>query len=266
MKLTLLTALISLVFLGCSKAEGEPSKAQAKKPVAQTKAPAAPAQPAAKAASKAPGVMVKGARITGTVVETMNAGSYTYVGVKTSEGQVWAAGPKAGLKVGDAIDVPKGMIMNQFTSKTLKRTFAAIYFLPSLTGKAGQPSSMPTSQPVRRKPKLQMPKPIISVEKAKGGHTVFEVFTHMDKLAGKEVKIRAKVVKYNGGILGKNWLHIQDGTGNAVARTNDLTVTTKQTAKVNDIVLIKGKVTKDKDFGGGYKYAVIIEDAVIEKQ
>ena len=76
--------------------------------------------------------------------------------------------------------------------------------------------------------------------------------------------IRAKVVKYNAGIMGKNWLHLRDGSGKA-DKDNDLTVTSNDVAKVGDVVVIKGAVRTDKDFGAGYAYPVIVEDAKIAK-
>ena len=77
--------------------------------------------------------------------------------------------------------------------------------------------------------------------------------------------IRGKVVKYNGGIMGKNWLHLRDGSGKAEANDNDLTVTSQDTAAVGDVVVVKGVVRVDKDFGAGYAYPVIVEDAKIGK-
>lgn len=93
--------------------------------------------------------------------------------------------------------------------------------------------------------------------------TVGEIYSGKADLAGKPVTLRAKVVKYNPQIMGKNWLHLQDGSGDDKAGTNDLTVTSKTTAKVGDTVLVKGPLTLDKDFGYGYKYKVIIEDAKV---
>ena len=72
-----------------------------------------------------------------------------------------------------------------------------------------------------------------------------------------------KVVKFSARIMGKNWLHIQDGSGDTVAGTNDLTVTTNVVAKAGDTVLVSGKLAINKDFGYGYKYDVIIEDAKV---
>jgi hypothetical protein len=97
------------------------------------------------------------------------------------------------------------------------------------------------------------------IVKPKGGKTVQEVYQEKAKLSGKRVTLRGKVVKYNEAIMGKNWLHLRDGTGKDP--NNDLTVTTQARAQVGDTVLVDGKVSLDKDLGAGYKYDVIIEDA-----
>lgn len=82
-------------------------------------------------------------------------------------------------------------------------------------------------------------------------------------LAGKTVSAQGKVVKVNNGIMGRNFIHIQDGTGDAKAGTNDLTVTSKQTAAIGDQVTISGIVVLNRDFGAGYSYPLLIEDASI---
>jgi len=65
--------------------------------------------------------------------------------------------------------------------------------------------------------------------------------------------------------MGKNWLHLHDGTGSAAKKDNDITVTTSGLAAVGDVVLVKGVVHLDRDFGAGYTYSVIIEDAKVSK-
>lgn len=82
-------------------------------------------------------------------------------------------------------------------------------------------------------------------------------------LAGKTVSAQGKVVKVNNGIMGRNFIHVQDGTGEAAKGTNDLTVTSKQTAAVGDQVTISGVVVLNRDFGAGYTYPLLIEDASI---
>ena len=99
------------------------------------------------------------------------------------------------------------------------------------------------------------------IKKAAGGKTIAEIFDGKAALGGQSVKVRGKVVKYSANILGKNWLHIRDGTGSE--GSNDLVVTTAADAKAGDRVVVSGAVSLNKDFGAGYKYAVIIEDAKV---
>lgn len=80
-------------------------------------------------------------------------------------------------------------------------------------------------------------------------------------LAGKTIRAQGKVVKVNNGIMGRNFIHVQDGTGDA--NSNNLIVTSKQTANVGDQVTISGVVAVNRDFGGGYSYALLIEEASI---
>ena len=99
------------------------------------------------------------------------------------------------------------------------------------------------------------------IDPVDGGQTIASIYGHKAALASHRVAVRGKVVKVNDGILGKNWLHIQDGTGSA--DTNDLTVTTADTVAKGDVVVVRGTVSLDKNFGAGYAYPVMIEDAQV---
>jgi uncharacterized protein YjlB len=203
----------------------------------------------------------------GTVTETMNSGGYTYVQVDTGKEKIWAAAPEFQVKVGDSVVVPAGMAMNNYHSKTLDRDFDVVYFVDSVMVGGAEDmqagAKMPEGHPeVNDRVKAEPTDVDLSdIEKPEGGQTVADVFTNKKELVGKEVKIRAKVVKFSPEIMGKNWIHLQDGTGKD--GSNDLTVTTDAVAKVGDTVLVTGKVTADKDFGYGYKYDVILEDAKV---
>ena len=70
------------------------------------------------------------------VLETMNGGGYTYVQVKTDSGVIWAAGPQAAVKVGDKVNLGDGMLMSDFHSETLDRTFEEIYFVGGMDRKS----------------------------------------------------------------------------------------------------------------------------------
>jgi len=80
-------------------------------------------------------------------------------------------------------------------------------------------------------------------------------------LAGKTVSAQGKVVKVNNGIMGRNFVHVQDGTGDA--SNNNLIVTSKDMANVGDQVSVTGVVVVNRDFGGGYSYPLLIEEAKI---
>ena len=206
----------------------------------------------------------------GTVIETMNAARYTYVHVNTGNEKIWAAAPEFQVKVGDRVVVLEGTPMRDFHSKTLNRDFAVIYFVSSILNETGgalaKETGMPAGHPPIAGPSTPPQIDVRGVKKAAGGMTIGEVYAKKANLPGKEVTLRGKVVKFNAQIMGKNWLHVRDGSGDADARTNDLTITTDVTVAVGDTVLISGKVVLDKDFGYGYKYGVIIEDAKVTRE
>ena len=106
----------------------------------------------------------------------------------------------------------------------------------------------------------------VKVEKAKGAnaYAVSETYEEAGKLDKKTVVVRGKVAKVSRGIMGKNWIHLRDGSGDAGKGTNNLVVTTQDDPKVGDVVTAKGILYKDKDFGSGYKYAVIVEEATVK--
>jgi len=244
----LVVSLAVLALSACSKEEAPKVEA----PAAQAQAPAA-----------------KAAGISGSVVETMNSAGYTYVQVDDGQKKIWAAAPEFSVAVGDNVIVPDGMPMNNYHSKSLDRDFEVVYFVdkilnPNAPAAVSTDAAMPEGHPNTQVAAAATAAVDLSgITKATGGKTVAEVNAGKADLSGKEVILRGKVVKYNAQIMGKNWLHIQDGSGDAAAGTNDITVTTATEAKVGDTVLLTGKLSLDKDFGYGYKYALIIEDAKV---
>jgi hypothetical protein len=208
---------------------------------------------------------------TGTVLESLSAPPYTYVHVDTGESKIWVAAPALEVKTGDRVALPAQMSpMKNWPSKALKRTFDVVYLAQVVTkvgeGKSASSATIkiPEGHPATG-PGRSAPINLSGIAKAEGGKTVAEVYAEQEALSGKQVVFRGKVVKANARIMGKNWLHVRDGTGDE--KTNDLTVTTNETLpQLGDIVVVTGQVTLKKDFGAGYKYAVIIEDATFKKE
>ncbi len=221
--------------------------------------------------------------VSGKVVETMSTAGYTYVLVDTGSKKHWAAATEFAVKVGDQVSVAPGTVMPNFHSKTLNRDFDEIIFTGGISVKGNGTATDPAPALPPGHPALPgtnaaalppghptlTPKPAVTkvdltgIKRADGGQTVQEIVSGSAKLTGKTVTVRGKVVKYNSAIMGKNWLHIRDGSGSDTQGDNDLTVTTATEAKLGDTVLVKGKLSTKKDFGAGYKYDVIIEDAKV---
>jgi hypothetical protein len=285
MKKTIAVIGMLVIAVACAKSEQ----------TATTKANPAVATPAQTAA--APDATASGAPasnlLTGKVAETLDAGGYTYLRIATSGGEQWAAVPAAKVKKGDTVSVAAQMTMEKFESKTLNRTFDTIVF-GSIAGDSASAAASPVQAqmpaghpPLNETAGTKMPAKIppmmasaladsasqhmqsppaggIKVERAPGGKTVAEAWAEKESLNGKEVIVRGKVVKFLGGIMGRNWMHVQDGTGSAEKGDNDLTVTTNEKVNVGDVVTVKGKLAAGKDFGAGYRYEVILEGAKVQ--
>lgn len=207
--------------------------------------------------------------VRGEVLEVKDVAGYTYLRLKTSGGETWAAVVKASVKKGDAVAIENAMVMNNFTSKALHRTFPTILFgtLGGAGGNAGAAAGahvMGTAYATL--PKTTAPAGGERIAKATGANaqTVAEVMTKGAQLKDKTVTVRGKVVKYNPGIMGKNWVHLRDGSGSAADESNDLLVTTMSETRVGAVVTAKGVVRTDKDFGAGYSYKTLIEEATLQ--
>lgn len=261
--------LVALAVAGCKKQEPAPQ----------------PQQPMA-----APGAPAAAAALTGKVAEKLDAPPYSYLKLTTAQGEAWAAVPQADVAVGTEVTVAGAMPMQGFESKTLKRKFDVVYFGTlggGAPGAAAAPAAMPgapaaggamgggamggaamPNMAAQHAAAAAGPAEVgdVKVEKASGAdaRTVAEVYAQRAALKEKAVTIRGKVVKYNEGIMGKNWVHLRDGTG-AAGKDNDLTITTGDRTAVGEVVVVKGTLRVDKDFGAGYAYPVIVEDAKISK-
>ena len=205
--------------------------------------------------------------VKGEVIEVMDAAGFTYLHLKTRNGKVWAAVSKAPVKKGAEVTLENVMVMNNFESKSLKKTFPTIY-LGNLSGAgASAPGAANEMAAAHSDIAKTADTSDVHVAMASGANarTVAEIVTKSAELKDKPVLVRGKIVKYNQGIMGKNWIHLRDGSGSAAARTNDVLVTTANQAKAGDVVTVKGVVRTDKDFGAGYSYKVLIEEATLQK-
>jgi len=253
-----------------------PAEPTAAPPAAQAEQPAAmpsshPALPGGEqSAPQTPPPAPKEVAISGKIVQTMKSGGYSFALVKTKKGdRLWVACPERELTVGEQVTFEPGMEMYNFESRTLKRTFDKIIFSNGPKQKTAAAAKDDKGKKPQRSPgsggSMAVADEKIKVKKASGAnaYTVAEIHQQKAKLNKKKVSVRGKVVKVSSGIMNRNWIHLQDGTGSHATVDNDLVITSDAIPSVGDVVLVKGTVIKDKDFGSGYKYSVMIEQAEI---
>lgn len=215
--------------------------------------------------------------ISGKVAETMNSGGYTYILLNRKGDKIWVAVPEMQVSKGDEVSLNAGTEMVNFTSNTLNRTFKRIIFSSGPISKEklgmeeahkGLPIDIKGS-PMKVGMGMGMvtPKQKVKIEKATGpnAYTVAELYEKRGELNHKQVVVRGKVIKALPKIMNKNWIHLQDGSGNEKKQNYDLVVTSNFLPSVGDVVTLKGTLCADKDFGIGYKYKVIVEKASIKK-
>jgi hypothetical protein len=194
------------------------------------------------------------------VREVIQTSNYTYLRVEKNKKEEWIAITRQQIDEGAVIYYEPGLEMKNFQSPELGRTFETVYFVQEIsTESAGQPNphgATMGSQP--QKPSVARLE--IAIEPEEGGVSIAELYARRDHYAGKTVKVRGQVTKVNTGIMDRNWVHIQDGT--ADGDQFDLTITTDHVPKVGEVLTYSGTLSLEKDFGYGYFYELIMEDAV----
>ena len=193
-----------------------------------------------------------------TVEEVIQTNNYTYLKVKEKDIEKWLAVSKRQVKEGEILYYADGLEMKDFKSKELNKVFASVYFIQKISNK-------PILETVKNEVvspsngKRIIPKEEISIKSVKDGITIGQLFSNKDQYSGKRIKINGKIVKFSPQIMGKNWVHLQDGTSSN--NDFDLTITTTDLVKVGDVVTFEGKISLNKDFGAGYSYDLIMEEA-----
>jgi hypothetical protein len=190
------------------------------------------------------------------VEEVKQSKTYTYLRVTEKDIEYWIAISKKDVQEEDVLYYNRSLEMKDFESKDLSQKFETIYFVDNISDKPIKQSANMMNSP--RGNAQSILKDGISIDPVEDGITIAELFAKKDEYVGKSVKIRGQVVKYNSQIMGRNWVHIQDGT--SYENNFDLTITTNDLVKPGDVVTFEGKITLNKDFGAGYAYAVLMEE------
>lgn len=198
------------------------------------------------------------------VEEVLHTSKYTYLNVSEDNVMTWIAIPKKEVKKGGTYYYKGGLKKTNFKSVEYDRVFETLYLVsdvsedPSMSGMAaggsphGNMSAEGEDAPIEQNTKI---------EPVTGGITIAELFENRKQYDGKTVRIKGRCVKLNNMIMNRNWIHLQDGS--LKDKMVDLTITTTENIPLGAIVAVEGVITLNKDFGAGYKYDIIMEDATL---
>ncbi|HIB76919.1 MAG TPA: hypothetical protein EYO58_04730 [Flavobacteriales bacterium] len=177
-----------------------------------------------------------------SILEIRQASKYSYLKVEgegdgLSEGNpYWIATLRGDFQVGDEYVYTGRLLKSKFQSKELGEVFDMIYlvsFIEEISGGS----------------------PIVAT--VEGVVSISDVVTDPMKYAGTIVRVHGQITKVNESIMDRNWIHLKDGT----ADDYDFVLTSKVSVPVGHSVTFEGLITTDKDFGAGYIYELIMEDA-----
>lgn len=190
------------------------------------------------------------------VKEVLHTEKYTYLSVTEGEDTYWIAIPRSEVAVGDRLIYRGGLKKQNFLSREYNRVFETLYLVSDIR-KMGAPGTATTSGDMPEgHPAIDPP---TTITPAAGAITIGTLTANPKKYDGKTVRITGKVIKVNPMIMNRNWIHLQDGTGD----NYDLTVTTAENIPLGAIVTVEGTIALNKDFGAGYRYDLIMEGAVV---
>jgi hypothetical protein len=197
-----------------------------------------------------------------TVGEVIQTSAYTYLKVKENGNEFWMAVNKQDASVGDKYYYDAALEMTDFQSKELDRVFDKIYFVQNISTEPIVKNNPVAGKESPKGKALEAFNEDIKVETAEGEVSIAGLYSGKADYEGKKVTVSGQVVKVNNNIMGQNWIHLQDGSRHQ--EFYDLTITSQQTAKVGDQITVEGLVTLNKDFGAGYFYDLIMEDAQLK--
>ena len=208
--------------------------------------------------------------LSGKVLETMESGGYTYVLLKTREDKVWVAIPLMKVSVGQEMTLSPGYEMKDFKSQGLNRKFDRLIFSAGIVNHEVKlsPSALKMlhegvpkgAAPRVERPAPQKSAPVAGAKVAKS-YTIAQLYAKKTNLEKKPIVVRGRVVKVSPRIMKRNWVHIRDGSGSEARKNNNLVITSEDLPKVGDLVTASGTLYNNIDFGSGYRYDLIIENA-----
>lgn len=195
-----------------------------------------------------------------SALETMTTDRYVYVRVQQGEEEYWVATAKKEIEVGKTYFFKKGLLQTNFKSKEFNRPFDTLYLVSNMVLANHGGSVINNGDELDSSPEPQIS--IGEKIQVEGSIAIAEIVENREKYKNKKVQISGKCTKGNYNIMGRNWIHLKDGSKDDF----DLIITTEDHVEVGQTVTMSGTVHLGVDFGAGYAYDIIIEEGKILKQ
>jgi hypothetical protein len=197
----------------------------------------------------------------GIAKEVLQTSNYTYILMNIDGKEIWIACIKMEVNIGKKYYFVENTKMENFQSKELNRLFDTIIFVEEINSEPSLFNQKSKNQ-AEYKTGLKDAKQDIKIKMTKGITCIADIYSNKNKYAGTVITVKGVVTKYNPDIMHKNWIHLQDGTQND--GHFDLAATSLANTRLGDTITLSGKLVLDKDFGYGYNYDVLLEDAVLK--
>ncbi len=192
-------------------------------------------------------------------LETIEASRYVYIRVQENDEEFWVATLKQPIEIGKTYHYHGGLLKTNYQSKEHNRVFDKIYLVSNLIGADHSAGQLEHSTSSAQTPVSQAH--TVTKVDVKGSVKIKDIIANSEKYEGKVIQVSGKVVKLNANIMGRNWMHLQDGSKDGY----DFVVTSNQMIPEGGVVTLAGVITLKKDFGAGYFYDLLMEDATIVK-
>ena len=192
------------------------------------------------------------------VKDFMDASRYTYLNVTEGDKDYWIAIPYTEVKKGEKYYYKGGVLMNNFESKEHNRVFETLYLV---SGVSKTPNLESYSTGYYPGPENEELPPVEHIDPVAGGTSISALYAEPNAFSGKTITVKGQCVKVNRNIMAKKWVHIQDGSKNDESNNLDLTISTMDDINVGEVVVMEGVIATNKDFGSGYRYDIILEEA-----
>jgi starvation-inducible outer membrane lipoprotein len=184
---------------------------------------------------------------------------YTYMDVTENGNRFWIAVPRQEVEKGATYMYAGGLMKKNFKSEEFDRVFETIYLVSNVTRLAAEGGSA-VDRALAQQQNQQPSSAPVNMSPSEGVVKLSALFANPAKYEGKVISVQGRCVKINKMIMGRNWVHLDDGS----APGKDLTITTMADVPVGASATLTGAISLNVDFGAGYKYEVIMENAKLE--